>query len=62
MWIGSYGDLALAKARERARELSARVALSYDVAGEKQERKASTLAKIEKEKNARRVSDPALEY
>lgn len=62
MWIGSYGDLSLAKARERARELSARVALGYDVAGEKQERKASTLAKIEKEKNARRVSDLALEY
>lgn len=62
MWIGSYGDLPLAKARERARELSARVALGYDVAGEKQERKASTLAKIEKEKNARRVSDLALEY
>lgn len=62
MWIGSYGDLSLAKARERARELSARVALGYDVAGEKQERKASTLAKIEKEKNARRVSDLAIEY
>lgn len=62
MWIGSYGDLSLAKARERARELSARVALGYDVAGEKQERKASTLAKIEKEKNARRVSELALEY
>lgn len=62
MWIGSYGDLSLAKARERARELSARVALGYDVAGEKQERKASTLARIEKEKNARRVSDLALEY
>ena len=62
MWIGSYGDLSLAKARERARELSARVALGYDVAGEKQERKASTLAKIEKEKNARSVSDLAIEY
>lgn len=51
MWIGSYGDLTLAKARERARELSARVALGYDVAGEKQERKMK-LEKQQKESQA----------
>lgn len=62
MWIGSYGELSLAKARETVRLLSARVALGYDVAGEKKERKASAIAKIEADKNARRVSDLATEY
>ncbi|RBL65141.1 hypothetical protein C3E98_044675, partial [Pseudomonas sp. MWU13-2625] len=45
--IGSYADLSLAKARETAKQLAARVALGYDVAGEKQDRKAAALAKIE---------------
>ncbi|MBD2813304.1 tyrosine-type recombinase/integrase [Xenorhabdus sp. Flor] len=62
MNLGSYADLSLAKARELTRELSARVALGYDVAGEKQERKAEALAKIEAEKNAIKVSDLAAEY
>lgn len=62
MVIASYGELSLAKARETAKELSARVALGYDVAGEKQERKAEALAKIEAENNAIRVSDLAAEY
>ncbi|MGA7585108.1 MAG: tyrosine-type recombinase/integrase [Rouxiella badensis] len=62
MWIGSYGDLSLAKARETVRQLSARVALGYDVAGEKKERKATAIATIEAEKNARKVSDLATEY
>lgn len=62
MWIGSYGDLSLAKARETVRQLSARVALGYDVAGEKKQRKATAIATIEAEKNARRVSDLATEY
>ena len=35
MNMGSYASLSLAKAREAARELSARGALGYDVAGEK---------------------------
>ncbi len=60
--IGSYIDLSLSKARELTKELSARVALGYDVAGEKQERKAEALAKIEAEKNAIKVSDLAAEY
>jgi hypothetical protein len=50
MWIGSYGDLSLAKARETVRQLSARVALGYDVAGEKKERKATAIATIEAER------------
>ena len=62
MVIGSYVELSLAKARETAKELSARVALGYDVAGEKQERKANALKKIEQEKNALRVSELASEY
>ncbi|AUY40506.1 integrase [Leclercia sp. LSNIH3] len=62
MLIGSYSDLPLARAREIAKELSARVSLGYDVAGEKQERKAEALAKIEAEKNAIHVSGLAAEY
>ena len=62
MHIGSYRELSLSKARETARELSARVALGHDVAGEKQERKAEALAKMEAEKNAMRVSELAAEY
>lgn len=60
--IGSYIDLSLAKARELTKELSARVSLGYDVAGEKQERKAKAVARIEAEKNAIRVCDLAAEY
>lgn len=62
MWIGSYAELSLAKARETAKQLSARVALGYDVAGEKKERKAMAIAKIESEKNALKVSTLATEY
>lgn len=57
MVIGSYAELPLAKAREVAKELSARVALGFDVAGEKQQRKADVVAKIEADKNAVRVQD-----
>ncbi|CCG85438.1 putative prophage CPS-53 integrase [Erwinia piriflorinigrans CFBP 5888] len=62
MVIGSYAELSLSKARETAKELAARVALGYDVAGEKQQRKAEALAKMEADKNAMRVSDLAAEY
>lgn len=62
MLIGSYSELSLSKARELAKELSARVALGYDVAAEKQQRKAEALAKIEAEKNALHVSELAAEY
>ncbi|CNI48200.1 phage integrase family site specific recombinase [Yersinia frederiksenii] len=62
MVIGTYSELSLAKARETAREQSARVSLGYDVAGEKQERKAEALKKMEDEKHALRVSELAAEY
>ncbi|WP_447884147.1 tyrosine-type recombinase/integrase [Serratia fonticola] len=62
MMIGSYAELSLAKARETTKELSARVALGYDVAGEKQERKSEALEKMEQEKHAMRVSGLAAEY
>ncbi|ECT6792520.1 site-specific integrase [Salmonella enterica subsp. enterica serovar Derby] len=62
MMIGSYAELSLSKARETVKELAARVALGYDVASEKQERKAEALAKMEAEKNAMRVSQLAAEY
>ncbi|HEJ9738573.1 TPA: tyrosine-type recombinase/integrase [Proteus mirabilis] len=62
MILGSYIDLSLAKARELTKELSARVSLGYDVASEKQERKAEALAKLEAEKNAIKVADLAAEY
>ncbi|MCW3480576.1 tyrosine-type recombinase/integrase [Neisseriaceae bacterium JH1-16] len=62
MQVGSYAELSLAKARETARELAARVALGHDVAAEKQERKAAAVAKIEAEKAAVHVIDLANEY
>ncbi|HHQ6626002.1 TPA: tyrosine-type recombinase/integrase [Serratia fonticola] len=62
MMIGSYAELSLAKARETTKELSARVALGYDVAGEKQKRKYEALEKMEQEKHALKVSALAAEY
>lgn len=62
MWIGTYTDLSLAKAREVARGLSAKVALGHDVAAEKQDRKAEALARIAAEKNAITVAMLAEEY
>lgn len=62
MNIGTYGELSLAKARETVKGLSARVALGYDVAAEKQERKRDALAKIEDAKNNITVSQLAQEY
>lgn len=62
MNLGSYRDVSLAKAREEAKRLSARVALGHDVAGEKQERKRDAVAKIEAEKNAYTVAQLADEY
>ncbi|MDR7345181.1 hypothetical protein J2X14_003624 [Pantoea alhagi] len=50
MLIGSYAKVSLSKAREIAKQLSVRIALGYDVAAKKQERKAEALAKLEAEK------------
>lgn len=62
MSLGSYAVLSLADARKTAKELSAKVALGHDVAGEKQERKREAVAKIEDEKNAWTVAKLADEY
>ncbi|MDG0798180.1 tyrosine-type recombinase/integrase [Pectobacterium punjabense] len=62
MLIGYYSSISLAKAREITKELSAPVALGYDVAGEKQERKSEALEKMEQEKHALKVSALAAEY
>ncbi|PTR14454.1 site-specific recombinase XerD [Nitrosospira sp. Nsp2] len=62
MNMGSYRDLSIADARKKAKELRARVALGYDVAGEKQQRKVESLAKIESDKNAYTVAQLADEY
>jgi integrase len=60
--LGSYEVLGLADARKTAKELRAKVHLGHDPAGEKQERKAAALAKIEKAKLAKTVGDLADEY
>ncbi len=62
MNLGTYVDLSLADARRQAKELRARVALGYDVAAEKQERKAEALEKIAAKKNAYTVGQLADEY
>ena len=62
MRLGSYTALSLADARKKAKELRAKVALGHDVAGEKQERKAVAVAKIEADKHAKTVAQLADEY
>ncbi|MGZ8943017.1 MAG: tyrosine-type recombinase/integrase [Methylobacter sp.] len=62
MNLGSYANLSLAEARRQAKELRARVAMGYDVAAEKQERKAEALKKAEAKKNAYTVGELADEY
>lgn len=62
MVLASYSALSLASARDKAKELNARVELGYDVAGEKQERKRDALAKIEAQKNAVTVAQLADKY
>lgn len=60
--LGSYTALSLADARKTAKEMRARVALGYDVAGEKKERKQEVVAKIEAERNKVTVAMLADEY
>lgn len=62
MSLGSYREKTLAEARKLAKELSAKVTLGYDVAGEKQERKADALTRIEAKKHAATVGQLADEY
>ncbi len=62
MNLGSYTDLPLAAARQSAKELRARIALGHDVAGEKQERKSTALARIEAARSVTTVGQLADEY
>ena len=62
MTLGSYATLSLSDARKQAKEYRARVALGYDVANEKQERKAAAIGKIETKKNAFTAGQLADEY
>ena len=60
--LGSYTDLPLAAARQSAKELRAKIALGHDVAGEKQERKSTALARIEAARSVTTVGQLADEY
>jgi integrase len=60
--IGTYAQLSLADARKTAKHLRARVALGYDVAGEKQERKRAALQQIEQRKQEWTVAQLADAY
>lgn len=60
--MGSYKVLSLAEARKTAKEMRARVALGYDVADEKKERKKAAIAKIEAEKSVITMGQLADEY
>ena len=62
MNLGSYTDLPLAAARQSAKELRAKIALGHDVAGEKQERKSTALARIEAARSITTVGQLADEY
>jgi len=62
MNLGSYTDLRLAAARQSAKELRAKIALGHGVAGEKQERKSSALARIEAARSVTTVGQLADEY
>jgi len=62
MLIGSYSEIPLLKTREMVKELSARVSLGYDVAGEKQEKKAEAVKKVEAEKTAKKFHQLIAEY
>ncbi len=60
--FGSYRDLSLANARKTAKEMRARVALGHDVQGEKKQRKAEAVAKIEAQNAVITVAALADEY
>ena len=60
--FGSYRDLSLAAARKTAKEMRARGALGHDVQGEKKQRKADAVAKIEAQNAVITVAALADEY
>lgn len=53
--IGTYPNITLMKAREIARELSAKVILGVDVAGDIKRQKAEALERIQREDKAVKV-------
>jgi hypothetical protein len=57
--LGSYSTLSLADARKVAKEMRARVALGFDVAAEKQERKRDAVEQIEAGRRALTVAQLA---
>jgi integrase len=59
---GSCTDLPLAAASQSAKELRAKIALGHDVAGEKQERKSTVLARIEAARSVTTVGQLADEF
>lgn len=60
--LGSYRTVSLADARKTAKEMRARVALGYDPAGEKKERKREAIRRIEAEKLRVTMGQLADEY
>jgi len=60
--LASYKVMSLADARKTAKEYRARVALGYDVAGEKRERKRDAINKIEQQKAIVTMGQLADEY
>ncbi|MDO8346364.1 MAG: tyrosine-type recombinase/integrase [Rugosibacter sp.] len=62
LMLGSYKVLSLADARKTAKEMRARVALGYDPAGEKKERKREAIRKIDAEKLLVTMGQLADEY
>lgn len=62
MNLGSYRDVSLADARKVVKEMRARVALGYDVAMEKKDRKREAVARIEAERAVVTVGALADEY
>ena len=62
MNLGSYKSLSLADARRKVKELRARVALGFDPAGEKQERKREAVRKIDEAKLQMTMGQLADEY
>ena len=62
MNLGSYTDLPLATARRSAKTLRAKIAPDHDVAGEKQARKSTALARIKAARSVITVGQLADEY
>jgi len=62
MFIGSYGQISLADARKKIKELNAQVIMGHDVSAEKQDRKSAAVAHIEAVNNRITVAMLANRY